>query len=236
MVGGRLSRTVNASGQNLRIYALHTHPLFHPLVGDNSAGSPFSFAPPLRRHLEIPLLTKLRALCLHSRLINSLISPTRRLFHVPSPISQAAKQKTMNWSTSVYTTLSSDTEPSIVITFDSAKYIFNAGENTSRAILQSGRGWRKVTALFLTRLGTQRSSGVPGVLSVSPLRILLNAYAVLDPGLFMSLADSKSRVMDVVGPKGLLHFFASMRFYVFRFVLQVYTPIVTLKLNPICRA
>jgi len=69
----------------------------------------------------------------------------------------------MNWSTSVYTTLSSDTEPSIVITFDSAKYIFNAGENTTRAVLQNARGWRKVKALFLTRLGTQRSSGVPGV-------------------------------------------------------------------------
>lgn len=69
----------------------------------------------------------------------------------------------MNWSSSVYTPLSSDTEPSIVITFDSAKYIFNAGENTTRAILQDRRGWRKIKALFLTRLGTQRSSGVPGV-------------------------------------------------------------------------
>ncbi|KAI0305153.1 hypothetical protein B0F90DRAFT_1701754 [Multifurca ochricompacta] len=102
----------------------------------------------------------------------------------------------MNWSTSVYTTLSSDTEPSIVITFDSAKYIFNASENTTRAILQSKRGWRKVKALFLTQLGTQRSSGVPG--------------------LFMSVADSNSRILDVVGPRGLLHFLASMRFYVFR--------------------
>jgi hypothetical protein len=130
--------------------------------GDNTAGSTFSFAHPLRRHLEIPLLTKLRALCLHSRLISPLIPPTRS-FHVRSPIAQDTNQINMNWSTSVYTTLSSDTEPSIVITFDSAKYIFNAGENTTRAILQNARGWRKVKALFLTRLGTQRSSGVPGV-------------------------------------------------------------------------
>ncbi|KAI0251929.1 hypothetical protein BJV78DRAFT_1207788 [Lactifluus subvellereus] len=102
----------------------------------------------------------------------------------------------MNWSTSVYTTLSSDTEPSIVITFESAKYIFNAGENTTRAILQSKRGWKKVKALFLTRLGTQRSSGVPG--------------------LFMSVADSSPRAMEIVGPRGLLHYLASMRFYAFR--------------------
>ncbi|KAI9458853.1 hypothetical protein BJY52DRAFT_1267524 [Lactarius psammicola] len=102
----------------------------------------------------------------------------------------------MNWSTSVYTTLSSDTEPSIVITFDSAKYIFNAGENTTRAILQSKKGWRKVKALFLTQLGTQRSSGVPGLL--------------------MSVADSSPRTMQIVGPRGVLHFLASMRLYTFR--------------------
>ncbi|KAH9174677.1 hypothetical protein EDB89DRAFT_1949681 [Lactarius sanguifluus] len=102
----------------------------------------------------------------------------------------------MNWSTSVYTTLSSDTEPSIVIAFDSAKYIFNAGENTTRAILLSKRGWRKVRALFLTQLGTQRSSGVPGI--------------------FMSVADSSARIMQIVGPRGVLHLLASMRFYTFR--------------------
>ena len=132
---------------------------------NNTAGSTSSFAHPLRRHLEIPLFTKLRALCLHSRLVNPLIIHPTRSFHVTSPIAWATKQDqiNMNWSSSVYTPLSSDTEPSIVITFDSAKYIFNAGENTTRAILQDRRGWRKIKALFLTRLGTQRSSGVPGV-------------------------------------------------------------------------
>ena len=124
-------------------------------------------APPLslRRPLEIPVFAKLRALCLHSRYI-SLVVPyhSKRSLHVPPPIARIAHSENMNWSTSVYTTLSSDTEPSIVITFESAKYIFNAGENTTRAILQSKRGWKKVKALFLTQLGTQRSSGVPGVL------------------------------------------------------------------------
>jgi ribonuclease Z len=41
----------------------------------------------------------------------------------------------------------------------------------------------------------------------------------------MSAADSSPRVMDIVGPKGLLHFLASMRCYVFRFVRRVYSPI-----------
>ena len=136
----------------------------------------------------------------------------------------------MNWSTTVYTALSSDTEPSIVITFDSAKYIFNAGENTTRAILQSKRGWKKVKALFLTQLGTQRSSGVPGAL-LNSLSSVVRSHgdhghltAVLGLGLLMSVADSSPRAMHIVGPNGLLHFLASMRFYVFRFVGRVFPP------------
>lgn len=122
------------------------------------------------RTLEISAFAKLHALCLHSRQIYSTL--TRSLHVVPARVlARTANPKNMNWSTSVYTTLSSDTEPSIVITFDSAKYIFNAGENTTRAIIQSKRGWRKLKALFLTQLKTQRSSGVPGMSSVSLLRV-----------------------------------------------------------------
>jgi len=51
----------------------------------------------------------------------------------------------------------------------------------------------------------------------------------------MSVADGSPRVMDIVGPKGLLHFLASMRFYLFRFVRRVYSPIPP-KLNSISRA
>ena len=66
------------------------------------------------------------------------------------------------WSTSVISALSSDTEPTIIITFDNAKYIFNAGENTGRAWIQSRTHWKRMKALFLTQVGTQRMSGMPG--------------------------------------------------------------------------
>jgi ribonuclease Z len=112
-----------------------------------------------------------------------------------------------------------------VVTFDSAKYIFNVGENTTRAILQNKRGWKNLKALFLTRLGTQRSSGVPGTSLDSSLCVLPIAHVLPGLGLLMSAADSSPRLMDIVGPKGLLHFLASMRFYVFRFVGRVYSHI-----------
>lgn len=86
---------------------------------------------------------------------------TIRHFH-RNPLSVAQHSSSMNWSASVLSTVSSDTEPTIVLAFDSAKYIFNAGENTSRAFLQSRRNWKRTHGLFFTQVGTQRASGLPG--------------------------------------------------------------------------
>lgn len=67
----------------------------------------------------------------------------------------------MVWSTDVLTTVSSDTEPSLLLTFDS-KYAFNAGENIGRAMGQRGSGRKGFKTIFLTSIGTQRGSGLPG--------------------------------------------------------------------------
>lgn len=107
----------------------------------------------------------------------------------------------MSWSASVLSSVSSDTEPTVVITFDSAKYIFNVGENTTRAFLQSRRNWKKTRGVFLTSVGTQRASGLPGLL--------------------MTFADSGLNSLNIAGPAGLLHFMAAMRKYTFRENLSV---------------
>ncbi|GLB41597.1 putative tRNase Z endonuclease [Lyophyllum shimeji] len=107
----------------------------------------------------------------------------------------------MNWSTSVLTTLSSDTEPTIIVTFDSAKYIFNAGENTNRAFLQSRGNWKRTRGLFFTDIDTKRASGLPGLL--------------------MSFADATIPRLNIAGPPGLLHFMSGMRLYTYRDTLTV---------------
>ncbi|KAF5379502.1 hypothetical protein D9615_006481 [Tricholomella constricta] len=107
----------------------------------------------------------------------------------------------MNWSTSVLTSVSSDTEPTIIVTFDSAKYIFNAGENTNRAFLQSRSNWKRTRGLFFTDVGTKRSSGLPGLL--------------------MSFADATIPRLNIVGPPGLLHFMSAMRLYTYRDTLNI---------------
>ena len=68
----------------------------------------------------------------------------------------------MSWSVQAITANTSDTEPSILVTFDEAKYLFNSGENLSRAWLQSPRGWRNARAIFLTSTSSHRVGGLPG--------------------------------------------------------------------------
>ena len=73
-----------------------------------------------------------------------------------------AQLRSMNWSTSVVSSISSDTEPTIVVAFDNAKYLFNVGENTTRTFLQTKKAWRKTRALFLSQICTDRTAGLPG--------------------------------------------------------------------------
>ena len=68
----------------------------------------------------------------------------------------------MLWSASVVSSETSDTDPTVVITFDNGKYIFNAGENTGRVFMEAGAGWRHTKAVFVTGVGSQRAGGLAG--------------------------------------------------------------------------
>lgn len=103
--------------------------------------------------------------------VNSF-QPCKYLFHLrQSTLAIRARLRGpstahMSWLASVHSTVSSDTEPTIVFTFPSAKYVFNTGENTVRSWSERGRSWRKTRCIFLTSIGTQRASGLPGVCPV----------------------------------------------------------------------
>ena len=133
----------------------------------NIVGQKSLWEKPVR--LLLKTLTRDTAAAAISRLASLLCRPnlckilpkfsSHRFFH----LSSVQLGESMLWSTSVLSTLSSDTEPSIVVSFDSAKYLFNVGENTTRSYLQSRQTWRKTRALFVTSIGTQRTSGLPGI-------------------------------------------------------------------------
>lgn len=167
-----------------------------------------------------PVLRRFRDSCIYSssRFYSSHRSP-------PAP------ERSMNWSASVLSTVSSDTEPTILLTFDSAKYIFNAGENTNRAFLQSRDSWKRTRGMFFTDIGTQRTGGIAGRSTSNPLTstFLMTTYS----GLLMSFADATISKLDLVGPPGLVHLLASMRLYTYRYV--VHSPFTTTHcLQPPC--
>ncbi|KAJ7132307.1 hypothetical protein C8R44DRAFT_612294 [Mycena epipterygia] len=107
----------------------------------------------------------------------------------------------MSWTAAVVTSATTDTEPSLVISFDQAKYIFNVAENANRAFTQKKAHRKSTRAFFLTQVGAQRAGGLPGML--------------------MSSADQMIDTLDVVGPPGLAHSIASMRSYIYRHSMSV---------------
>ncbi|TFK29593.1 hypothetical protein FA15DRAFT_752407 [Coprinopsis marcescibilis] len=114
----------------------------------------------------------------------------------------ASSSAVMNWSASVLSASSSDSEPAFMITFDNAKYMFNAPENLIRSFTHAECNRKKLQGVFLTGIGSARAGGLAG--------------------LFMTLADASSiNQLHISGPTGLLHLLASMRFYTFRDNLRI---------------
>ncbi|KAM5533878.1 hypothetical protein V8D89_012418 [Ganoderma adspersum] len=105
------------------------------------------------------------------------------------------------WNISVLTSASSDTEPTLLVNFGTAKYIFNASEAMGRSWLQSHHSFRKMKGIFLTGVGTYRCGGVAGFL--------------------MLCADASVPKLDIVGPYGLTHYLATMRGYTYRPTMTV---------------
>lgn len=122
-------------------------------------------------------------------------------------------QDMQNWSTTVVTPLSYDTEPTVLITFDNAKYLFNVGENTNRAFYQSRKNWKRMRGIFLTQVRTQRASGLGGAILHLKFPLLSLNSSI---GMLMSFADASIDKLNIVGPPGLCHYLASMRMYLYR--------------------
>jgi ribonuclease Z len=70
--------------------------------------------------------------------------------------------------------------------------------------------------VFLTSVGTQRASGLPGKCDYDRVQAC-QLSIVSSTGLLMTFADSGLTSLNIAGPAGLLHFMAAMRKYTFRY-------------------
>lgn len=89
------------------------------------------------------------------------------------------------------TTATSDSKPSLLVTFDSQRYLFNAPESISRVFVQSRIGMRKISKVFLGDLN--ESAGLPGFV--------------------LSTVEAGNHQVELVGPEGTDHLVATYRFF-----------------------
>lgn len=98
---------------------------------------------------------------------------------------------------------SSDTSdtPTLVLQWEAAKYLFNAGEGTTRISAQHRASNSRVDHVFFTRVASETIGGVPGLL--------------------MTLADGGRESITLHGPPNLRYALATSRFYARREVMTV---------------
>jgi ribonuclease Z len=89
----------------------------------------------------------------------------------------------MHWQAVVLTGRSADTRPAIVVTFDSAKYVFGAAEGTSRSYPESRLRFARTRAIFCERTDIRKMGGLSGALCLSDMGFChLNNFSRHDHG------------------------------------------------------
>ncbi|WFD34689.1 ribonuclease Z [Malassezia cuniculi] len=91
--------------------------------------------------------------------------------------------------------------PTVVLQCDATKYMFNAGEGTTRASAQRRMSNTKVEHIFISKVASECIGGIPGLL--------------------MTLADGGKTSLTLHGPPSLTYALATTRFYAKRSSMAV---------------
>ncbi|KAJ3003197.1 Zinc phosphodiesterase ELAC protein 2, partial [Thoreauomyces humboldtii] len=94
-----------------------------------------------------------------------------------------------------------DASPSVMLHFDSQRYVFNCGEGTQRFCHEHKVRLAKVDKIFMTRVAWDCVGGLPGML--------------------LTLADAGSNNLNLRGPNNLSHFMATTRHFIYREALDL---------------
>ncbi|KAG0356174.1 hypothetical protein BG005_004902 [Podila minutissima] len=96
-----------------------------------------------------------------------------------------------------------DCSPSIILHFDSQRYMINCGEGTQRLCMESKLRFSKLQTILFTRNHWECFGGVPGML--------------------LTLSDVGSRNIKLIGGENLTHAITSTRHFVYRNTMTVET-------------
>ncbi|KAF0380098.1 beta-lactamase-like protein [Gigaspora margarita] len=96
-----------------------------------------------------------------------------------------------------------DVPPSIIVHFDSQRYLFNCGEGTQRFCLQNKLKVSKLKNVFLTRVNWDCFGGLPGML--------------------LTIADAGTKEIKLYGGPNLTHAITATRGFIIRSTMSVAT-------------
>ncbi|KAJ3215714.1 Zinc phosphodiesterase ELAC protein 2 [Dinochytrium kinnereticum] len=102
----------------------------------------------------------------------------------------------MKWFIQILGAATHDSRPSVIVHFDSQRYLFNCGEGSQRLCNDQKVRLAKLRSIFLTRLSWDCLGGLPGMM--------------------LTVADAGSKQLRILGPAGLAHAMAGMRQFLFR--------------------
>ena len=86
--------------------------------------------------------------------------------------------------------------PSIIVHYDSQRYMFNCREGTQRLCVEERVRLSKLRDIYLTRVAWDNIGGMPGML--------------------LTLADAGVKDLTIHGPKNLTHFLVGTRHFIYR--------------------
>ncbi|KAJ3102173.1 Zinc phosphodiesterase ELAC protein 2 [Phlyctochytrium planicorne] len=107
----------------------------------------------------------------------------------------------MKWFIQILGAATHDSRPSVIVHFDSQRYLFNCGEGTQRLCNDQRIRLAKLKTMFISRLSWDNIGGLPGML--------------------LTLADAGTKQLRICGPSGIVHAVASMRHFLYRPSFQV---------------
>ncbi|KAI9310318.1 beta-lactamase-like protein [Dichotomocladium elegans] len=93
--------------------------------------------------------------------------------------------------------------PSIIVHYDSQRYLFNCREGTQRLCVEEKVKWSKLKDVYLSRVTWDCVGGLPGML--------------------LTIADGGVKDVTLHGPKNLTHFLASTRHFIYREHISIKT-------------
>jgi ribonuclease Z len=111
--------------------------------------------------------------------------------------------------------VSKERAPTVILHYDSQRYMFNCGEGTQRLCVENKLKLAKMKNIFLSRINWDCVGGLPGRLLYPSVKHKdMQTQYIL--GMLLTMADGGIKNISIHGPKNLTHFMVSTRHFVYR--------------------